>query len=407
MKKQLEPTVIYRKVNDIIHVLNYTTGKIMSFECGEEDIKELINSKCDNIEVPNEVKRLILKKKKNPNTRLCRFNLVDLGMEFSFPTTVNIELNQRCNLRCIHCYIESNNVQTKQFSLFDDMLIEQIESLLDSLKLMGVFLIVLTGGEPFLNKNIERIVLMASEKGFVIEILSNLQFVPDWILNLGPNTLKIGRIQTSVYSADSAIHDRVTAVKGSFDNTIENLCILKCKGYYLEVATPLMNVNFETRNETVEYFKKLDIHQSFAWPIINEYKNSTHSKELLNISLEQVKQFANEQPGFFIQQRVKNLNESICAAGRALLSISHNGDVWPCSQYPLVIGNIQQENILKIFSLPAMCEIGKRKKSMFIGEKVINFCMGINYSETGNPFLQPDFLKRIIDDFEKKGGEKS
>ena len=159
------------------------------------------------------------------------------------------------------------------------------------------------------------------------------------------------------------------------------------------MATPLMDINFGTRNETIEYFKELGIHQSFAWPIINEYRNSTHSKELLNISIEQVKQFAKEQPGFFIKQRIKDGGEPICAAGRAILSIAYNGDVWPCSQYPLVAGNRQQKDILNIFSSPVMSEIGKRKKSILVDKTLVNFCMGINYSETGNPFLQPDFLK--------------
>lgn len=407
MKNRLPPTVIYRTIKGNTHVLNYTTGKIMSFKCEKEDVELLIDLRCDGIDVSDDVKKLFVGRKRNLNGKLCKFNLVDLGMEFSFPTTVNLELNQRCNLRCIHCYIESDNIKSNEQSLFDNMTSSQIDALLNSLKSMGVFLITLTGGEPFLNENIKKIVLMAAEKGFIIEILSNLQFIPDWVLNSSPNILKIGRIQTSIYSANPYIHDKITTVKGSFANTVESLRVLKSKGYYLEVATPLMSINFETRNATVAYFRGLEIEQNFAWPIINEYKNSTHKKELLNISFEQVRRFASEHKGFFIKMVTKDKKEPICAAGRATFSIACNGDVWPCSQYPLIVGNIEQEDVAEIACSPVMCEIGKRKKAMIVAKNLVNFCMGVNYSETGNPFLQPDFLKQAGENFKMKGGDKS
>jgi len=37
------PTVIYRTVSGTSHVLNYTTGEIMSFGFGEEGVLELKN----------------------------------------------------------------------------------------------------------------------------------------------------------------------------------------------------------------------------------------------------------------------------------------------------------------------------------------------------------------------------
>jgi len=314
-------------------------------------------------------------------------------MHFSFPVIVNLELNRRCNLRCVHCYIGREGLASSEPSVFDALTEEQIKNLLGSLHSIGVFLVVLTGGEPFLNGNIENVVRMASEKGFVLEVFSNLQHLPDWLSRSNPNALRIGRIQTSVYSADPRMHDKITMAEGSFERTLTNLRLLKERGYYVEVATPLMRRNFETRNETVALFRSLGIRQDFAWPIVNEYQAPSSSrKALLNISGEQVERFATEHPDFFIRPDLRRSDEPICAAGRALLGITCDGDVWPCSQYPLAVGNILERDVCQILGSPAMLEIAGRTKAMLQNEDNFNFCMGTNYAETGDPFSQPDFV---------------
>ncbi len=397
------PTVMSRTVNGKSHVLNYTTGEVMSFDVEEKDIIELITSWANsNLDISDEVREFFAEVGERPNTRLCRANLVEVGMHFSFPTIVNLELNKRCNLRCIHCYIGDGDLKSPVPSIFDTMTTAQIDDFLNSLRAIGVFLIVLTGGEPFLCRNIEQIVRMAVEKDFVLEIFSNLQHVPSWFLRADPSSTRIGRIQTSVYSADPKIHNKITTVSGSFKRTVSNLRFLKEMGHYVEVATPLMSVNFGTRNETETLFRNLGIRQNFAWPIVNEYQNSVSGKALLNISSDQVEQFALERPDFFIQLDTECLDEPICAAGRALFGITCGGDVWPCSQYPLTLGNIRRENICQILKSPTMSEIANRTKVMLRDEVAFNFCMGMNYAETGDPFRQADLMIRNIARVQKK-----
>lgn len=388
-----KPTILYRVVNRKSHVLNYTTGEVMSFNINKKDILELISLLPDlSSDIPAEVRRFFVRTGDRPNTRLCRSSLIDLGMQFSFPAIVNLELNKNCNLHCIHCYIGDKNLKSAIPSIFQAMEEMQINDFLNSLKRMGVFLIVLTGGEPFINKNFKRFLWVATKKDFVIEIFSNLQHIPEWFLEADPKSLRIGRIQTSIYSSHSKVHDEITTIDGSFKKTIKNLCLLKERGYYVEVATPLMSKNFKTRNDTARRFKGLGIRQDFSWPIVNEYQNPKSNKSSLNISEDQIKQFATEHSDFFIRFNTRNSQEPICAAGKALFSIMSNGDVWPCSQYPLVIENICNDDIRRVINSPVMLEIANRTKAV-LGKRIsFNFCMGTNYTETGNPFQQPDFM---------------
>lgn len=406
VKTNKKPTILYRVVNGKSHILNYTTGEIMSFNIKEKDILKLISLLSDlNSDIPNEVRRFLIRTGDGPNTRLCRSNLIDLGMQFSFPTVVNLELNKNCNLHCIHCYISGKNLKSVIPGVFQAMEETQISDFLNSLKRMGVFLLVLTGGEPFINRNLRRFLRVATEKEFIIEIFSNLQYLPRWFLEADPKSLRIGRIQTSIYSSYSKVHDEITTIDGSFKKTTRNLCLLREKGYYVEVATPIMTKNFETRNDTISLFKDLDIRQDFSWPIVNEYQNPESNKSSLNISESQIKQFAVEHPDFFTRFNIRNPQELICAAGKALFGIMSNGDVWPCSQYPLPIGNICNNDIRRIINLPAMFKVANQTKAVLGRRILFNFCMGTNYAETGNPFQQPELWLKIPLTLSKKGGD--
>ncbi len=58
-----------------------------------------------------------------------------------YPKMGSIEITNRCNVRCRHCYGDFGAVKTKVMSL------DQIKSLLDDLNHIGVKLIELTGGD--------------------------------------------------------------------------------------------------------------------------------------------------------------------------------------------------------------------------------------------------------------------
>jgi radical SAM protein with 4Fe4S-binding SPASM domain len=380
----------------------------MSF--AKDDADYLINN-WDAVQNPDgcsrideDVRDFFLQKIALINSRKIRSPLLDLGMTFSFPTIVNIELNRRCSLSCKHCYIPITELKSQSKSFFENLSNQKIETLLDSISEMGVFLIVLTGGEAFLNQRLPFFLEETSKRNFIVEIFSNLQALPNWFEELNPYQRKIGRIQTSVYSVFPEIHDQIVQRKGAFQNTLKNLLKLRDKGYYVEVATPLMSLNFDSRHETEKFFIELDIRQSFAWPIVNEYYDpSLKSKSSLNITKEQFLEFCLEKPDYLFKiDPSENSENSICAAGQSLFSISADGSVFPCSQYPRVIGNITSSDLKQIFNSPEMDSIRNSKLSDIPADSFMyNYCMGNNFSETGNPFKQEEFIRDLLAYYDK------
>lgn len=154
-----------------------------------------------------------------------------------------------------------------------------------------------------------------------------------------------------------------------------------------------MTLNFENRQEITKYFKDLGIKQNFSWPILNEYYTPHTQKTSLNISKEQFLQFCEENPEFLIHCKWKIKDMPLCEAGISVFSISANGDVFPCSQYPLMVGNIFEEKIHALYQGKKIKEaISYRVKDLCPDCEHYNFCIGNNYTETGDPLKQPTFM---------------
>ena len=282
-----------------------------------------------------------------------------------------------------------------------------IGAFFDELKSLGVFLVVISGGEPFIGKSLLSLLRIATEKGFLVEIFSNLQYLPEWFLSNEYGNFRIGRIQTSVYSAVSKIHDDITKSSGSLKRTLGNIHLLVKMGYFVEVATPLMKRNFVSWESTTLFFRKKKITQNFSWPIANEYYGQAR-KNRLNISGENLKDFVRKNPDFISETQNSNSNEHVCEAGKAIFAISANGDVFPCSQLPLPVGNIFLEKIKEIVCSESMRKIGSLKWGDIPVKKVFNFCPGINYTDAGNVLMQPEHMLNAINVAfaKKKGGKK-
>lgn len=138
----------------------------------------------------------------------------DYGCRFAW-----IEITSKCNLRCIHCYNESD-VRCDSV-----MTLEEFQKVVDLLVEMNVSKIQIIGGEPFFDREIlKNMIDYVVGKFEYIEIFTNGTLIPDsWFEYLLENNIHIA---LSVYSYNKDMHDKVTGVKGSWlhtNNTIERL----------------------------------------------------------------------------------------------------------------------------------------------------------------------------------------
>lgn len=127
-----------------------------------------------------------------------------------------IEVTDKCNLQCRHCYNESSMVCNKIMSLSNFRLV------IDCLIRIGVKNIQIIGGELLIIGDLLKSMLdYAIGKFNNIEIFTNGTLVTEkWIKYFFKNDIAVA---LSVYSYKPSIHDAVTKVRGSCEKT--NRCI--------------------------------------------------------------------------------------------------------------------------------------------------------------------------------------
>ena len=144
-----------------------------------------------------------------------------------------IEITEKCNLKCSHCYNESNIHRTSSLTL------DEYKLIVDELIKLGVKKIQIIGGEPFLLRdNLKEMLDYSVDKFDLIEIFTNGTLVTnDWMDYLKKAGIKIA---LSVYSYDSKIHDNVTKCNGSWIKTNHTIDLLKKHGIEYRVCNVLM-----------------------------------------------------------------------------------------------------------------------------------------------------------------------
>lgn len=144
-----------------------------------------------------------------------------------------IEVTNRCNLKCIHCYDESC-IESSEIMDFTDF-----QYVIDELTTYGIHKIQIIGGEPLLLKNeLKRMILYAKDKFDYIEVFTNGTLIDiGWVEFFRQYNI---RIALSVYSYIPEMHDTVTQSKGSFSHTCANIRLLKEYDIKYRVANVIM-----------------------------------------------------------------------------------------------------------------------------------------------------------------------
>lgn len=254
-----------------------------------------------------------------------------------------LELTYRCTEHCIHCYAD-DETNTRQ-----ELKLEDYQKILDELKEMGCISILLTGGEPTLHPDFLEIAKYAKEKGFLVDIFTN-GLVADSLLKqmieLKPNSISF-----SFYGGTAAVHDNVTGIKGSFEKSLRTMMFCKCAGVDTYIKSVVMKQNISDFEELLKLGKLLQIDITTSLTI-----SPTHcGKSAEPFRLLSVEQYLST---IELQKQYHYLPESVeeeradyfCNAGRNQLSIDPYGGVYPCNGMQLLLGNVNEKSLKKIWN---------------------------------------------------------
>lgn len=154
------------------------------------------------------------------------------------PYTVAWEITRACALRCIHCRAEA---QTKRHPL--ELSTEEGLRLIEQVAEMGKPILVITGGDPMLRRDLYDFVAYAKSQGLYVALSpSATKLVTRPALRrLKENGLDM--VHVSLDGSTAEIHDAFRGFRGSFQRTMEIVADVLEEGIPLQIGTTVSRYN--------------------------------------------------------------------------------------------------------------------------------------------------------------------
>ena len=169
-------------------------------------------------------------------------------------------ITHRCNLRCRMCNIWKLADKTEELS------ITQINILADILKSLGIVIISLGGGEPFLREDLRDIMKIFLKRGFRVRLLTNGTLVKEDVLK---DFVKLGLrdISISLDTLSSKKQSYICQQEGTWDRIIDSMILISKlfpkRGSLLLVNTTVSRLNIEELPSLARFASKLGYYISY------------------------------------------------------------------------------------------------------------------------------------------------
>lgn len=159
------------------------------------------------------------------------------------PKSLDLEITTKCNLRCSYCSHFDSPGDTE-----NDLPTEEWLKFFVELKECSVFDVCLSGGEPFLRKDIIQLIEGIKANRMRFSFLTNGILINDEIASFLKSTGRCNSIQVSIDGPGPEIHD-ATRGKGSFEKALSGLMTLLKFNLPVTVRVTINKHNYKALDE--------------------------------------------------------------------------------------------------------------------------------------------------------------
>lgn len=165
---------------------------------------------------------------------------------------VFVELTSACNLKCQHCYGSFGPSGREAVAL------EVLERLIAQASEIGVYRFDLTGGEPMMHPEFDRVLEVLGEKSMLFSIFSNLTHVASSTLSV-LQRYPAASVITSLESHRAEVHDAYRGQRGSYARTLANIEALQAIGVPIKVNLVVGRHNYGEIERTIAWLRSLAV----------------------------------------------------------------------------------------------------------------------------------------------------
>ena len=254
-----------------------------------------------------------------------------------YPLRGFFELTDRCNLNCVHCFI--NQPAGHKDFLNSELTTVQVFNILDSLAQAGCLFLVLTGGEVFLRKDFSDIYQHTLEVGILPSIFTNGTLITPESADL-LQTYQPQVVDISLYGATRETFEAVTRTPGSYDRCMHTIEMLRSRNIRTALKTVVLATNRHELKEMQHMAEGLGVEFRYSlsiWPRLdgnlNPWDYSLSPEEAFAIELEdagRMEEWRRQAERF---NGVNPRDERVygCGAGRHSFHIDARGNLSICT----------------------------------------------------------------------------
>ena len=288
------------------------------------------------------------------------------------------ETTVACNLECIHC----RRLEISKSLSKDDLSTPEARNFI--LELAEHFspppVLVLSGGEPLIRKDIFPLVHFAREKGVPVALATNGTLI-DHLFAYEIAGSGIRRVSISLDGACAQTHDEFRKMPGSFERAVEGFRHLKSSGMPVQINATITRHNLHELRKIYELALNLGADGLYFFLLVpvgcgleikKEYQLTPQEYEE---TLHKIHEMALERkihmrpicaPHYFrilVKERSPLLKRGSsdtmnqmtrgCLAGSGICFVSHKGEVFPCGYLPVSCGNIRYQSLREIWDSAA------------------------------------------------------
>ncbi len=273
-----------------------------------------------------------------------------------------LKLGYKCNNNCTFCVTGDNHPREFiDFKIIKKTL-EQNNKKYNS--------IVLTGGEPTIRKDFFRILELAYKLGYRITLQTNARmfFYEKFCDKIKDYELKL---MININGPNARIHDAITCVKGSFEQTISGVKNLQKYGFYITGKIMLTRLNYKYVLNTVKFMHKLGLKE--VWLVfLTPFGSAKKNFEIVVPKYSEVIPFVNKTL-FWLK---KNTNVNIGVEGFPYCCLH------PEFRSFITEENLTEESLHGIYSGEDNYEYNCKRERVLNQKQKFDICAKCKYNST-------------------------
>lgn len=251
-----------------------------------------------------------------------------------------LELTNRCNCRCLHCYGAFGLPCESEIST--ELTTDEWKKVLDHLRSLGCESLQFIGGEPLIHPGFCELLRYASGKGFKrIDIFTNAYLLSEEIADL---IAEVGAsVRISLYGYDAQSHDAITQHPGSFARLNHSVDLLLQRKVSVSMAVVLMRENQHILPRIREYIEGKGLPFS-GFDIVRTVKHSPQASHAVS-DPDIIRKRMICRPSFKTSDFSFAVNHQWNSCWYGKFSITAQGNVIPCIfARDLSCGNIRTDD---------------------------------------------------------------